>query len=92
MILASQSPRRARILTELGIDPVIMPVDCDERMLDGETPVQLVERLARSKAEACAELVRGSRDYADETILAADTIVWDAAGGLHQMERVCFTF
>ncbi|MBQ6395570.1 MAG: septum formation protein Maf [Atopobiaceae bacterium] len=80
MILASQSPRRARILTELGIDPVIMPVDCDERMLDGETPEELVERLACMKAATCAEIVSGTEGFAGETILAADTIVWDSSG------------
>ena len=51
-ILASQSPRRADVLHQLGIVPEVRPADVDESYLDGETPREHVERLARSKAEA----------------------------------------
>lgn len=75
MILASASPRRIDILHQAGFSPSVCPQDVDETALDGEHPTALVERLARSKAAACAEACG-----TDETIVAADTIVWDEDG------------
>ena len=75
MILASASPRRIDILKQAGHSPVVRPQDVDEAALPGEHPMDLVERLARAKAAACADAC-GSR----EPIVAADTIVWDEAG------------
>ena len=76
MILASSSPRRIELLREVGYEPTVIPANIDEAPLPGETPVQLVQRLACSKArfvrDAHREQVRG------EVILAADTVVWDA--------------
>lgn len=71
MILASQSPRRIALMREAGFDVRVIPADIDERSEPGETPVELVERLARLKAAAVA-----ARDAAPgETVLAADTVV-----------------
>lgn len=71
MILASQSPRRIEILQLAGFDPEVRPQDVDETPLASESPVELVERLSRRKALACAVDAP-----ADEVIIAADTIVW----------------
>ena len=43
IILASQSPRRAELLTQAGIDFRTLPADIDESMLDGEVPADFVE-------------------------------------------------
>ena len=75
MILASASPRRIDILRQAGYSPAVCPQDVDETALPDEHPCALVERLARAKAAACAD-ARGT----DETIVAADTIVWDEDG------------
>ena len=75
MILASASPRRIDILRQAGYSPTVCPQDVDETPLEGEHPRALVERLARAKAAACAEACG-----TDETIVAADTIVWDEDG------------
>lgn len=75
MILASASPRRIDILHQAGFSPTVWPQDVDETPLEGEHPTALVERLARSKASACAAACD-----TDETIVAADTIVWDEDG------------
>lgn len=78
MILASGSPRRRRLLEELGIEVHVMPQDVDETRREGEPPERLVERLARLKADSCLgdPAVRGG----GQTVLAADTIVWDSDG------------
>ncbi len=49
--LASASPRRSALLTQIGITHQIRPVDVDEAILAGEPPSQYVTRLARAKAE-----------------------------------------
>ena len=74
MILASQSPRRRELLSEAGFELEILPADIDETRRDGESPVELVERLASEKAEAA----RTALDHApaDGLLVAADTIVW----------------
>lgn len=78
MILASQSPRRAELLEEVGFYLHIRPTHIDEARLPGEAPVQLVERLARQKAHAAWQ---GRESYvADPSLLGADTIVWTDSG------------
>lgn len=74
MILASQSPRRRELLGSAGFELVVRPADIDESRRPGETPVELVGRLAREKAEAA----RAELDHvpADRLLVAADTIVW----------------
>ena len=74
MILASQSPRRRELLSEAGFDLDIRPADIDEARLPGESPVELVERLAAEKAEAARAALDASP--ADGLLVAADTIVW----------------
>lgn len=75
MILASASPRRIAILKQAGYSPAVRPQDVDEAALPGEHPKELVERLAKAKAMACANACGPS-----EPIVAADTIVWDEDG------------
>ena len=55
MILASASPRRSQLLSEVGIEFRVIPANIDETPLPGENPVSLVERLARAKALAVAQ-------------------------------------
>ena len=70
LVLASRSPRRVELLTQLGITPVVVPADIDESPLEGESPVALVRRLAIAKAVAVAERTGGA-----DMVLAADTTV-----------------
>jgi septum formation protein len=69
LVLASLSPRRARILGELGVAFRVAASNADESLLPGEDGAAAVERLAREKALAVAR--RG------ETlpVLGADTEV-----------------
>lgn len=68
MILASASPRRAELLTAAGYAFVVRPVDVDEAVLPGETPLDAVRRLSILKAELADA---GPEDV----VLAADTLV-----------------
>jgi septum formation protein len=68
IVLASASPRRQELLKSAGIEFVVRPADIAEVPLRGETPLAFAERMALEKA-------RAARHYADEIILAADTVV-----------------
>lgn len=77
MILASQSPRRLEILADAGFSPVVEPAEIDERRHAGESPETLVRRLAEEKARHVASL---HKESPQETVLAADTVVWLSSG------------
>ena len=68
MILASQSPRRIELMREAGYDIRVIPADIDETPFDDETPLTLVERLARAAVAA-------EHAEPNELTIAADTIV-----------------
>jgi septum formation protein len=68
LVLASASPRRARILRDLGVGFRVVVSNEDESLAPGEDGPAAVERLARAKALAVA------RDEA-LPVLAADTEV-----------------
>lgn len=69
IILASRSPRRRNLLEMLGIEHEVRPADIDEKLIEGEEPVQAARRLALEKAHAVAAQGDGV------PVLAADTIV-----------------
>lgn len=70
LILASASPRRLELLSQIGIKPdAVIPADIDETILKGELPKTLALRLAKSKAEKIADA------NPKAFILAADTVV-----------------
>jgi septum formation protein len=70
LILASASPRRLQLLSQIGIVPDdVLAADIDETPLSGEPPARLARRLAEEKALAVAGL------HPDAVILAADTVV-----------------
>ena len=50
--LASQSPRRAELLQQIGVDFERISAEVDESVLPGEEPQAYVERLAEAKAQA----------------------------------------
>lgn len=49
--LASASPRRSALLTQIGVQHRVHPVDIDERHRHGEMPRDYVTRLACTKAQ-----------------------------------------
>lgn len=70
IVLASQSPRRRELLTQMSLSYRIHAVDMDERMGRSLPPDQLVEAISREKAQACAAL-----EGPGPLIIAADTVV-----------------
>jgi septum formation protein len=76
LVLASASPRRLRLLAQVGIEPdALRPASIDETARPGEMPRGLVSRLARAKAEVARDQIANDQDLADSYILAADTVV-----------------
>lgn len=72
--LASRSPRRGEILSQLGISYEIMPSDIDEAVLLDEEPDAYVMRLAKEKAAVCLKTIKKKKLPAIP-VLAADTTV-----------------
>jgi len=71
--LASASPRRLSLLLQIGISPVVVPAMVRESSRPGETPSEMVLRLARTKARAASE--RLGAPLRAGLLLAADTAV-----------------
>lgn len=67
--LASKSPRRRKLLKQLGINFKVFSVNTPEDFLDGEHPVECVKRIALEKMELAKLKVKES------IIITADTIV-----------------
>ncbi|NEV62743.1 Maf family protein [Thiorhodococcus minor] len=70
--LASRSPRRAELLTQIGIRFVLAPAETDETPGSGESPEDYVSRVALDKARAARG---GLGSAAPLPVLAADTAV-----------------
>lgn len=70
LILASASPRRAQILRDAGVAFTVLSSAVDETPFPSEAPQEVVQRLARAKAELVA-----ARAVGPAIVIAADTIV-----------------
>lgn len=70
--LASGSPRRHELLTQLGVDFIKVENDFDETVKDGEAPKDYVERVALGKAESARHGTYYQHSY---PVLGADTTV-----------------
>ncbi|SEL06635.1 MAF protein [Colwellia chukchiensis] len=68
LVLGSTSPFRKEILTKLNIPFECAKPDIDESPLDGESALELVERLAIEKAKAVAAA------YPDALIIGSDQV------------------
>ncbi|PKL83767.1 MAG: septum formation protein Maf [Ignavibacteriae bacterium HGW-Ignavibacteriae-3] len=67
--LASKSPRRRKLLKQLGIKFTSLSVDLNEEILDGEHPVATVKRLALHKSDSAVPKIKNG------IVITADTIV-----------------
>ena len=70
LVLASRSPRRAEILTQLGVAFIVDAANLDESPVEGESPREHVLRLATAKCLSVA-----TRHGANAVVLGADTTV-----------------
>jgi septum formation protein len=69
IVLASQSPRRRRLLENAGLRIEVVPSDVDEKSIPLCAPDDYVAKLAAAKAEMVAER------YPSAWVIGADTIV-----------------
>ncbi|OBT17433.1 septum formation protein Maf [Vibrio sp. UCD-FRSSP16_10] len=74
LILASASPRRRELLSQLGYEFTILISNIDEIRNQDESPSQYVQRLAESKAKTVLQqaCVQG---ISDPVVIGSDTIV-----------------
>ncbi|MBZ9783844.1 Maf-like protein [Pseudomonas sp. REP124] len=72
LYLASGSPRRRELLTQIGVPFTAVSADIDETPLNHESPSAYVERLARGKAAAGRDVVVSDAPFC---VLGADTAV-----------------
>src|SRR5882724_2270896 len=70
LVLASASPRRRELLTQVDVRFDVLTADIDESVIAGESPEVYTQRLALEKAQAV--LVRCD---AEAFVLGADTTV-----------------
>ncbi|MFP4178056.1 MAG: Maf family protein [Acholeplasmataceae bacterium] len=70
IILASRSPRRAKLLEDAGIEFRIIPSDIDETFSETLGPEEQAIEFAKQKALAVA------KRYPNDVIVGADTIVY----------------
>jgi septum formation protein len=70
--LASRSPRRSELLSQIGVTHEIVTAEVDETPRPNEAPAEYVLRLALEKAEAGRSAVNAATDT---PVLAADTAV-----------------
>ena len=69
LVLASASPARRRLLENAGINPIVCPSDFDESQVNLSNPLELVQVLARSKAENVAF------QFTDALVLGCDSVL-----------------
>ncbi|HEY8539551.1 MAG TPA: nucleoside triphosphate pyrophosphatase [Steroidobacteraceae bacterium] len=68
LVLASTSPYRRQLLERLGVRFTVAAPDVDESPLPGETPIDLANRLARTKAEVIA------RRHPNSVVVGSDQV------------------
>ena len=74
LCLASQSPRRAALLSQAGFDFWVYEPRVDESRIEDESPAELTERLSVRKAEAALQAAASNEGEAP-ACLGADTVV-----------------
>ncbi len=72
ILLASASPRRSALLTQIAVAHAVQPVDIDETRRRGEPPSEYVYRLARTKAQTLWDRLP---PHERKPVLGADTAV-----------------
>lgn len=74
IILASASPRRKELLSQIGLYPQIIPSAIEEKITD-TAPEEVVMSLAMQKAEDVAQKVISQGRQEGAAVIGADTVV-----------------
>jgi septum formation protein len=72
IVLASDSPRRRQLLSQISVEHRVHPVNVDEGRLGAEPPLDYVQRVALAKATAAWTQLGGA---GGKLVLGADTAV-----------------
>ncbi|MEP6559113.1 MAG: Maf family protein [Burkholderiales bacterium] len=81
LLLASQSPRRRQLLDQIGVLHRVLAPDPQEdaealeAVLDGEAPVEYVQRVTQRKLDAAVQRLSRQRESDRFFLLCADTTV-----------------
>ena len=76
LVLASGSPRRLALLSQIGVEPdAVIPADIEETPQRNESPRALAQRLSAEKAAIASAVAIRSEDIGPSLVLAADTVV-----------------
>lgn len=74
IILASQSPRRRKLLTQIGLKFEVIPSTVEE-VITSINPVEVVQELAQQKARDVANVAAKETPKESLLVIGADTIV-----------------
>jgi len=74
--LASASPRRRELLTQIGVPHTVLSADIDETAHAGEAPHDYVQRMARNKARAVWEKETRLPVLAADTTVVLDGVIY----------------
>ena len=92
LYLASQSPRRTELLTQVGIDHIVVSSAYEESNAGYDDPIEMVKAQALGKARAAIDVPEGSIVLGADTIVVLDNQVLgkphDAAEARHMLERL----
>ena len=88
IILASNSPRRRELLSQVGLDFTVDPADVDEQVIDGETPEGYALRVARDKAQVAARKAGAGLVIAADTIVVLDGAILGKPADARDAERM----
>lgn len=75
-VLASASIARRKLLVDAGIQPFVYPSNFDEDQVKIRDPQQLVQVLAKGKAEAVAPLFPSALVLGCDSVLAIDGVIY----------------
>ena len=76
--LASKSPRRRELLSQIGVEFSVLSVEVDESVLTNETPIDYVQRVAIAKAQSGWDSLNTREQLpvlgSDTSVVLGDTI------------------
>jgi septum formation protein len=75
-VLASASPARLKLLRMVGIEPVVCKSDFDEDLIQLEDAAELVQTLAKCKAETVAPKFKGSLVLGCDSVLTVNDRIY----------------
>ena len=88
LILASASPRRKSLLSELYEPFSIVPADIDESRIGNENPMDYVARVAKLKAQRIAEIHPNSIVLASDTCVAMGNTIFGKPNDVDDAKRI----